>query len=129
MKRSTIFSALTVLPLLAVALTGCGPSPNADACKLYEAAQNSLQSAVKAQQIGVFSQADVRAELASMPGGVKAAADRAHGDVLVAMQKSYQYAAAYQQSPTDDNGTAFFMQRDDVLESCKKDGAEIHLKE
>lgn len=129
MKRSTIFSALTILPLLAVALTGCGPSPNADACKLYEAAQNDLHSFVEGQQIGVFSQADVREELANMPGGVKAAADRAHGDVLVAMQKSYRYAAVYQQSQTSDNGTAFFFQRNDVLESCKKDGAEIHLKE
>lgn len=45
------------------------------------------------------------------------------------MQESYQYAAAYKQSPTNDNGTAFFFQRTDVLESCKKDGAEIHLKE
>jgi hypothetical protein len=128
MKRS-ILSALILLPCLAMALTGCGPSQNADACKLYEAAQNSLQSAVKAQQIGVFSQADVRAEFANLPGGVKAAADRAHGDVLVAMQESYRYAATYQQSQTDDNGTAYFMQRTDVVEACKKDGAEMHLKE
>jgi hypothetical protein len=129
MKRSTIFSALTVVPLLAMALAGCGPSQNADACKLYEASQNSLNSAMKAQQIGVFSQADVRSEFANMPRGVKEAADKAHGDVLVAMQESYHYASTYQRSPTSDNGTAFFMQRTDVEKACKKDGAEMHLKE
>ena len=128
MKRSTILAALTGLTLLAVGLTGCGPSPNADACKLYEASQNSLQTAVEAQKLGAFSQADVRSEFANMPDGVKAATDRAHGDVLVAMQESYRYAITYAKSPTDDNGTAFFFQREDVLKSCKKDGAEIILK-
>ncbi|GAA4034739.1 hypothetical protein GCM10023063_18650 [Arthrobacter methylotrophus] len=127
MKRSTILSALAALPFLAVALAGCGPSQNADACKLYESAQNSLESAVKAQQAGALSQADVRAEFANLPDGIKAAADRAHGDVLVVMQKSYQYATTYQQSQTQDNGTAFFLQRNDVVTSCKNDGAEIHL--
>lgn len=129
MKRSTIVSALTVLPLLAVTLTGCGPSPNADACKLYEASQNSLQSAVQGQKDGVLSQNAVRDEFANLPAGVRAAADRAHGDVLVAMQQSARYAANYQKSPTEDNGTAYFMQQNDVVESCKKDGAEIHLRE
>jgi hypothetical protein len=128
MNRSTILSALAAVPLLAVALTGCGPSQNADACKLYESAQNSLQSAVQGQKDGVLSQAAVREEFANLPAGVRAAADKAHGDVLVAMQQSARYAANYQTSPTSDNGTAYFMQQNDVVESCKKDGAEIHLK-
>lgn len=129
MKRSTILAALTVLPLLAVGLTGCGPSPNADACKLYEASQNDLTTVMNGSREGIFTSADVRSEFASMPAGVKAAADRAHGDVLVAMQKSYHYAVTYQESQTKDNGTAFFFQMNDVVESCKKDGAEIVLKE
>jgi hypothetical protein len=129
MKRSTILAAVTALPFLAAALTGCGPSQNADACKLYESAQNSLQSAVKAQQAGALSQSDVRAEFANLPTSVRAAADKAHGDVLVVMQKSSELAANYHESQTSDNGTAYFLQRTDVVDACKKDGAEIHLDE
>jgi hypothetical protein len=100
---------------------------NADACSLYESASNDLSSAVKDQEAGILSQADVRAEFRALPERIKAAADAAHGDVLVEMQKSYRYAAAYQASQTEDNGMAYFMHRDSVVEACNDAGAGITL--
>jgi hypothetical protein len=100
---------------------------NADACTLYESANNDLTSAVEDQKAGILSQADVRAEFAGLPERIRAAADIAHGDVLVEMQKSYRYAAAYQASQTEDNGTAFFLQQNSVVEACKDAGAGISL--
>jgi hypothetical protein len=100
---------------------------NADACTLYESANNDLASAVEGQKAGILSHADVRAEFKSLPVRIKAAADMAHGDVLVEMQESYRYAAAYQASQTEDNGTAFFLHQNSVVEACKDAGAQINL--
>ncbi|MBT2588552.1 hypothetical protein [Arthrobacter sp. ISL-95] len=62
-----------------------------------------------------------------MPARIKAAADTAHGDVLVEMQESYRYAATYQTSQTKDNGMAFFLHQNSVIEACKDAGAQINL--
>lgn len=100
---------------------------NADACTLYESANNDLASAIESQSAGILSQADVRAEFKGLPARIKAAADMAHGDVLVEMQESYRYAATYQASQTEDNGTAFFLHQNSVIEACKDAGAQISL--
>ncbi|MEV7663542.1 hypothetical protein [Paenarthrobacter sp. NPDC089316] len=100
---------------------------NADACTLYEKANNDLTSAIESQKAGILSQADVRAEFKGLPARIKAAADMAHGDVLVEMQESYRYAATYQASQTEDNGRAFFLQQNSVIDACKDAGTQINL--
>lgn len=128
MKHGNVTMAV-LLPLLAVSLAGCAAplSPNLDACKLYESEQNDMTAYVELAREKVLTPTDVRAELALMPAKIEVAADRAYGDVLVAMEKSVLYAANYQRSQTEDSGIAYFMQRDGVVASCEKDGAPITI--
>jgi hypothetical protein len=94
------------------------PSKNADACKLYEAAVHELDDAVALSQEGILSQSDVRSAFKNLPSNIELAVDRAHGDVLVEMQESLGYATAYQASPTEDNGMAYFLHQNQVAEAC-----------
>lgn len=104
------------------------PSKNSDACKLYEAAVHDLDDAIALQEEGVFSQADVRSAFRNLPSNIGLAVDRAHGDVLVEMQKSYAYATAYQASPTEDNGMAYFLHQNQVVEACSAARSPIDLE-
>lgn len=114
-----------VLVVIAVMIV---PSQNADACKLYESAVHELEDAVKMQKEGAISQADVRATFSELPSNIGFAAAKAHGDVLVEMKDSLEYATAYEASQTQDNGTAYFMQQNQVVEACSADRAPIHLE-
>jgi hypothetical protein len=118
-------TAALVLVVIALMIV---PSQNADACKLYESAVNELDDAVTMQKEGILSQADVRAAFSELPSNLGIAADKAHGNVLVEMKDSFRYATVYEASQTEDNGIAYFMQQNRVVEACSADRAPINLK-
>lgn len=107
-------------------MTACS-SKNEDSCKLYESAVVTLDEAIQLQQEGAIKQSDVRDAFRQLPTDIGTAVSHAHGDVLVAMSQSFEYASIYQQSQTQDNGMAYFMQQSDVVDSCKKDGTAIKI--
>lgn len=104
------------------------PSQNSDACKLYEAAVHELDDAVAMSQEGILSQADVRSAFKNLPSNIGLAVNRAHGDVLVEMQESFAYATAYQASPTEDNGMAYFLHQNQVAEACSAARSPIDVE-
>lgn len=122
-----IVLAATTAAVLAIGGYLLLPSQNSDACKLYEAAVHDLDDAVAMSQEGVIGQSDVRAAFRELPKNIGSAADKAHGNVLVEMQKSFAYASAYQASPTEDNGMAYFMHQNRVAEVCSADRAPIDV--
>lgn len=125
LKFSTVFATAALL-MFAITLTGCASSQNADACNLYEAAHKEMDTTVQVH--GTISDSDyTRSVFEELPDEIALAVERAHGDVLVEMKESYQYAVKLVEKPTDNNGTAFFMHRNNVVEACEDDGAGIDL--
>jgi hypothetical protein len=127
-KGGKIVIGTTAALMLAVVVFISVPSQNADACKLYESADQELDDALMMKKEGIISQAGLRATFSDLPSNIGIAASKAHGDVLVEMQKSFRYATAYQARQTEDNGTVYFMHQNQVVEACSADRSPIDLE-
>lgn len=99
-------------------------SQNATACKLFENGYNQLTDAVRLK-LG----RDALIEATDMlPFRMKDAADKAEGDVYVAIRDTREFYAA-RQGGSNDAGVAFFMSTEIVAEKCQADGVTIDLHE
>lgn len=128
-KGGKIVIGITAALMLAVAVFLIVPSQNADACKLYESADQELDDAITMHKEGIISQSEVRATFRDLPSNIGIAASEAHGDVRVEMQKSLSYASAYQSSQTKDNGVAYFMHQNRVADACSAERSPIDLED
>jgi hypothetical protein len=104
------------------------PSENAEACKLYESADQKLDDAVRLEKEGIISKADARAAVDDLPFNIGLAASKAHGDVLVEMDKSLRYATVYEANPSVEKITVYLRHQAQVVEACSAARSPIDLK-
>jgi len=125
MKRS-----IAVAVVLVATLTGCaGESVNADACDRYEYAFNDAEQTFRDVLDGDGDSYDAQLAEKTRIDLIRKAEAEAEGDVREAMAESLEYAEALAADPdNDDAGTAFYLQYNDVAESCADDGADIELR-
>lgn len=127
-KRGKIAIGIAAPLMLAGVVFISVSSQNAEACKLYAAADEELDDALKMKKEGVLSSADVRATVDALPFNIGIAASKAHGDVLIEMQKSFRYATVYEANPSLEKITTYVRHQDQVAEACSASWSPIDLK-
>ncbi|MFY9637149.1 MAG: hypothetical protein WAL27_20755 [Cellulosimicrobium cellulans] len=127
-KRGKIAIGTTAALLLAVVVFISVPSQNAEACQLYESADQKVDDALMLEKEGVISKADARAVVDDLPFNIGIAAGKAHGDVFVEMQESFRYATVYEANPGVDKATVYYRHQSQVVEACSAARSPIDLK-
>jgi hypothetical protein len=127
-KRGKIAIGIAGALMLAVVVFISVPSQNAEACKLYESANQERGDALMLVKEGIISKADARAIVDDLPVNIGIAASKAHGDVFVEMQKSFRYATVYEANPSLEKITIYLRHQDQVVEACSAARSPIDLK-
>jgi hypothetical protein len=127
-KRGKIAIGTATALMLAVVVFISVPSQNAEACKLYESADQEVDDALKMEKEGIISKADARATVDDLPFNIGIAASKAHGDVLVEMQKSFRFATVYEANPSVEKAAAYYRHQSQVVEACSDARSPIDLK-
>ena len=127
-KKGKIAIGATAAVLLAVVVFISVPSQNAEACKLYDSADQKVDDALKLEKEGVISKADARAVVDNLPFNIGIAAGKAHGDVLVEMQESFRLATIYEANPSLEKATAYSRHQSQVVEACSDARSPIDLR-
>lgn len=126
-KRGKIAIGATAALMLAVVVFISVPSQNAEACKLYESADQKVDDALMLEKEGAISKADARAVVDDLPFNIGIAAGKAHGDVLVEMQESFRYATVYEANPSVEKATVYYRHQSQVVEACSDARSPIDL--
>ena len=103
-------------------------SKNATACKLFEDGVNQLMDAYQlALTEGPRAKNAIIAAHDMLPSRIKDAADKADGDVAVAIRQARELAPTPGIFSTGDKDVAFIMSQQTVAEKCQADGATIDI--